>query len=153
VAAPAVTAHRVPYAGIATRGGARPIDAAIVEGGLLVTAALLSLVGQLVGGVHLGPVARVLAASAWGVATAAYFVAFWSAGGQTPGMRAMHLRVATADGRPPGIPRSIVRVLWLALCILPVFIGFLPVLFDERRRGVHDLMARTIVLYDSAARR
>ena len=143
-----MTDHRVPFAGIATCAVALAIDAAIVEGSLLVTAALLSLVGQLVGGVHLAPVAKLLAASAWAVGTAAYFVVFWSAGGQTPGMRAMRLRVATADGRPPGTSRSIVRVLWLGLCILPAFTGFLPVLFDECRRGVHDLVARTVVLYD-----
>jgi uncharacterized RDD family membrane protein YckC len=146
-----VTAERVPFAGIATRAVALGIDAVIVQGSILVVAGLLSLVGQLVGGVHLGTVAKVVAASAWAVATAAYFVAFWSLGGQTPGMRAMRLRVATAEGRVPGALRSLVRVVGLALCIIPAFLGFVPVLFDRQRRGVHDMAARTVVLYESPA--
>jgi uncharacterized RDD family membrane protein YckC len=148
VATAVVTEHRVPYAGIATRGVALAIDAGIVQGGLVVFAALVSLVGQLVGGLHLGPVGQVLAAAGWAIVTVGYFVAFWSIDGQTPGMRAMHLRVTTADGGAPGALRSLTRAVVLALCIIPVFLGLLPVLFDDRRRGVHDMVARTVVLYD-----
>jgi uncharacterized RDD family membrane protein YckC len=36
----------------------------------------------------------------------------------------------------------------LALCIIPAFLGLVPVLFDARRRGVHDMVARTVVLYN-----
>jgi uncharacterized RDD family membrane protein YckC len=32
--------------------------------------------------------------------------------------------------------------------IVPLFAGFLPVLIDERRRGLHDMLARTVVLYE-----
>jgi uncharacterized RDD family membrane protein YckC len=143
----ALTEARVPYAGIVTRALALGIDAAIVQGGLLVLAGVLALIGQLVGGVELGAVATVLTAAGWLIATATYFVAFWALGGQTPGMRAMRLRVLTVHEGDVGISRAIVRVLWLGLCILPFFLGFVTVLFDDRRRGVHDLMARTIVVY------
>jgi uncharacterized RDD family membrane protein YckC len=151
VASTVVTAERVPYAGIATRAVALGMDALIVQGSILVVAGLLSLVGQLVGGVHLGPVAQVVAASAWVVATASYFAAFWTLAGQTPGMRAMRLRVVTADGGRPGAIRSLVRAVCLGLCIIPAFLGLVPVLFDQRRRGLHDMVARTVVLYDNAA--
>jgi uncharacterized RDD family membrane protein YckC len=43
--------------------------------------------------------------------------------------------------------RSTVRVLWLALCIIPLFAGFLPALVDDRRRGLHDLVAGTVVVH------
>ena len=33
------------------------------------------------------------------------------------------------------------------LASVPLFAGLLPVLVDDRRRGVHDLIAGTIVLY------
>jgi hypothetical protein len=36
----------------------------------------------------------------------------------------------------------------MGLCILFAFLGFVPVLFDRRRRGVHDMVARTTVRYD-----
>ena len=61
-----------------------------------------------------------------------YFVLFWSVTGQTPGMRAMRLRVVTADGTPPSLWRAFVRLIGLLLAIVPLFAGFLPVLFDAR---------------------
>jgi uncharacterized RDD family membrane protein YckC len=33
------------------------------------------------------------------------------------------------------------------LCIIPLFAGFLPVLVDDRRRGCHDMLAGTVVVY------
>jgi uncharacterized RDD family membrane protein YckC len=35
---------------------------------------------------------------------------------------------------------------WIS--IVPLFLGYLPVLFDGRRRGVPDLVAGTAVVYD-----
>jgi len=143
-----VIAARVPYAGVATRAVALGIDTVIVQGGILVVAGVLALVGLLVGGIELGTVAKALAGAIWLVATGAYFVAFWVADGQTPGMRAMHLRVTTTSGLPPGVARSTLRVVLLGLSILTLFVGFIPVLFDDRRRGVHDMLAHTVVVYD-----
>ena len=145
---PAVAAD---YAGVVTRAIALGIDAAIVQGTLLIIAGLMSLVAGLVGGVEFGPVAKVLTASGWIFITAAYFVVGWSTTGQTIGMRAMELSVLTEDTLvPPHFVRSLVRVIFLGLCILPLFAGFLPVLFDSRRRGVHDMVARTVVLHADA---
>ena len=146
-----VTFHPVPYAGVATRAVGLTADSLIVQGGLLILAAMTSLVAQLVGGVHLGTVGKLLAASGWALITATYFVAFWSIDGQTPGMRAMHIMVTKAHSdEPPGFVRSVVRVLGLALCILSLGLGFLPVLFDSRRRGLHDMLAGTVVRYAEA---
>jgi uncharacterized RDD family membrane protein YckC len=143
-----VTFHPVPYAGVATRAVALAVDSVIVQGTLLVLAGMASLVAQLVGGVHLGTVGAAIAASAWVVITATYFVAFWTVDGQTPGMRAMHLEVTTKGGHePPNLGRSIIRAAGLALCILTLGLGFVPVLFDDRRRGLHDMLAGTVVRY------
>jgi uncharacterized RDD family membrane protein YckC len=117
----------------------------------VLVAALLSLITSLVGGVELGTVAKVLAAAAWVLITAAYFVIGWSTAGQTVGMRAMELSVLTESTLLPPRPlRSIVRVVMLGLCILTLFLGFLPVLFDRRRRGLHDMVARTVVVHADA---
>ena len=136
------------YAGVVSRAIALAIDAIVVQGTLLLTAALLGLVASLVGGVTLGTVEQLIAAAAWLVATAAYFVIWWSLTGQTLGQRAMQVVVLTADGSGPPPPmRSTVRVLWLGLCILPLFAGFLPALVDDRRRGLHDIVAGTVVVH------
>jgi len=158
MAAPATTAGDLnepavaaDYAGLVTRAIALAIDAAIVEGALLLIAGMLSLIASLVGGVEFGTVAKVLTAVGWVVITAGYFVVGWSTAGQTLGMRAMELSVLTADALLPPRPlRSVVRVVFLALCILPLFLGFLPVLFDRRRRGLHDMVAGTVVLHADA---
>jgi uncharacterized RDD family membrane protein YckC len=83
----------------------------------------------------------------WAAVVGFYFVLFWSTAGQTPGMRVMALRVLGPDGEHPRIARSIVRVVGLALAIIPFFAGFIPVLFDRRRRALQDLLAGTVVIY------
>jgi uncharacterized RDD family membrane protein YckC len=74
-----------------------------------------------------------------------YFVSFWTATGQTPGMRIMRVRVVRADGGQLSVWRSLVRLVGLMLAIIPLFAGFLPVLFDRRRRALPDYLAGTVV--------
>ena len=90
----------------------------------------------------------VLLASGWTLVVGAYFVLFWSSAGQTPGMRLLRLRVRGPTGNPPSIGRSLVRFVGLVLAIVPLFAGFLPILFTERRRGLPDLLAGTVVVYE-----
>ena len=142
-----MTEHEVPYAGIATRAVALAIDAAVAQVIVFAGGAILALVGSLVTDVRLDTLGRVLAAAAWVAVVGTYFVLFWSTAGQTPGMRLMGLRVMTRRGAHPGVTRSMVRVVGLGLAIVPLFLGFLPVLFDARRRGLHDLLSGTFVLY------
>jgi uncharacterized RDD family membrane protein YckC len=144
-----MTTHDVPYAGVATRAVGLAIDTVIVQGSLLLFTGMLALIASLLGGVDLGTAEKIVATALWVLAVAGYFVAFWAVGGQTPGMRAMHIRVAGPDGDSPGVWRSIIRVVGLGLCILTLFVGFIPVLFNARRRGAHDMLARTVVFYDA----
>jgi uncharacterized RDD family membrane protein YckC len=145
-----MTAPGVPYAGIATRAVALAADTAIVQVIVFAGGAVFALVASLVGGLEMGTLARILAAVTWAATVCAYFVTFWATVGQTPGMRMMDLRVSTAQGEPPGVGRSIVRVFGLGLAIIPLFAGFLSVLVDDRRRGLHDLLAGTVVLHAGA---
>jgi uncharacterized RDD family membrane protein YckC len=146
------TGARVPYAGIATRAVALAIDVGLSQAIFIVGAALLSLIASLVG--HLRPewLVGVIVGSGWFLTFGAYFVGFWSVTGQTPGMRLMQVRVLTAAGTPPGFWRSSVRLVGLALAIIPLFAGFLPVLVDDRRRGLPDFLAGTVVVYADPAR-
>jgi uncharacterized RDD family membrane protein YckC len=142
-----MTQPEVPYAGVATRAVALAIDAALAQIIVFAGGAILALVGSLVADVRLDTLGRVLAAAAWVAVVATYFVLFWSTAGQTPGMRLMGLRVMTDRGGHPGVMRSVVRVVGLGLAIVPLFLGFLPVLVDARRRGLQDFLAGTVVLY------
>jgi len=138
---------RVSYAGIATRGIALAVDSALANAIVILIAALLALIGSLVGDLRPEWLVALLAAAGWLTLLVGYFTLFWSTTGQTPGMRLMRLRVVTFGGERVHFFRALIRVVFLGLCIIPLGAGFLPVLFDERRRGCHDLVARTVVVY------
>jgi uncharacterized RDD family membrane protein YckC len=42
--------------------------------------------------------------------------------------------------------RALLRFVGLTLAALPLFAGFLLILVDDRRRGLHDRLARTVVV-------
>ena len=149
---PGLNEAQVPYAGVATRAVALALDLGIVHVLFLVGAALIGLLASLVGELRPEWLVAALAAAAWALSVTTYFVLFWSVTGQTPGMRAMRLRVVVEDtGLPPSLGRALVRLIGLLLAIVPLFAGFLPVLFDARRRALPDYLAGTVVLYVDSA--
>ena len=144
---PGLSEAPVPYAGIATRAVAFVADIVLVHAIVLVSAGVLGLVASLVGELRPQWLVTTLVGSAWGLTVTMYFVLFWSITGQTPGLRAMGLRVVAADTTPPSFWRAFVRLIGLLLAIVPLFAGFLPVLFDSKRRALPDYLAGTVVLY------
>jgi uncharacterized RDD family membrane protein YckC len=42
--------------------------------------------------------------------------------------------------------RAVFRFACLILAAIPLLAGFLPILFDDRRRGLHDMLAGTVVV-------
>ena len=135
------------YPGLITRAVAFVVDAVIinlvaivVEGAVAIAVSVFHLpkeIKQLL--LILGGVAYVL----W---TIAYFVVFWSTTGQTPGSRMMQIRVVHEGGRGVGPRRGVVRVLRMVLAALPLFAGYALIVFDSRRRGLQDRLARTVVV-------
>ena len=140
------------FGGFASRALGLVVDAVLAELGFVVLVAAIALVAALAGGLHSGWLAGALAGAGWFIAAAIYFTAFWSTTGQTPGMRLLHLKVVTPTGTPPSAFRSLVRFVGLILAIIPLFAGFLPVLFDSRRRGLQDFLSGTVVLDGDAPR-
>ena len=134
------------YGGIVTRALALAADAVLVTALHMLVVGVVALVTSLVGDLHPGWLVGALLAVSWTVIAGLYFVLFWSAAGQTPGMRLLGLRVHTTAGGVPSVGRSIVRMVGLVLSIALLFVGFVPVLFDERRRGLADFIAGTSVL-------
>ena len=140
----------VPYAGIATRGIALAVDAAVANGIYIIAAALLGLVTSLVGDLRPQWLVALIAALGWALVVGGYFVLFWTTTGQTPGMRMMRIRVVTYRGERVHFVRALIRVGGLVLAIIPLFAGFLPVFVDARRRALQDFLARTVVVHVSA---
>jgi uncharacterized RDD family membrane protein YckC len=136
------------YAGLASRGIALVVDALAIVTASVAVGAAAGLVGSLVGGIHPQWLARSLLSVAAVAIALGYFSLFWSIVGQTPGMRLMHVHVVPQHaGSHLTLWRSLVRTVGLALAIIPCFLGFLPALFDRRRRALPDYLAGTVVVY------
>jgi|GEM_PF-496276 len=76
-----------------------------------------------------------------------YFTFFVSATGQTIGHYLMGVRVVRLDGHRMTVWGSFVRYVGMILALIPVGLGYLWVLIDDRRQGWHDKLARTCVVY------
>ena len=135
------------YQGLITRTIAFTLDAAIINLVAMVVGVAVGLaLSVLPLPNELDPLMVALGGLAYLLWSTGYFVVFWSSTGETPGDRLMHIRVWTADGRPPTPLRALVRLGALVLAAIPLFAGFLTILVDERRRGVHDMIAGTVVV-------
>jgi uncharacterized RDD family membrane protein YckC len=76
-----------------------------------------------------------------------YFPFFWARRGPTPGMMMAGIRVVRdRDGGRVGWGAAILRLIgyWVSGALL--YLGFIWVLIDGRRRGWHDLIAGTCVI-------
>jgi uncharacterized RDD family membrane protein YckC len=134
------------YGGAGSRGVAFVADLVLAQIPFFAAAAVVALVAAFVGGRHSVWVFGTLAGVGWFAFVAAYFVFFWTSG-HTPGMRFTKLRLVDPKGRPPSFLRALAR--FAILAVVPLLSG-LPILFDRRRRGLHDIVAGTTVLYDEA---
>ena len=81
------------------------------------------------------------------VVSLAYFPYFWAKNGQTPGMRPFHLYVVRdSDGGKISGAQAFVRLLGMWVSAAVVYLGFVWIFIDARRRGWHDLIAGTVVI-------
>lgn len=141
-----------PCAGLVTRALAFGIDAAIINAVALLVSAVVALtfsVIELPGWLRAFAVAA--GAVAYTVWLIGYFTTFWTTTGQTPGDRMLKICVRTRDGSRMKPRRALLRFVSLTLAALPLFAGFLMILVDPERRGLHDWIARTIVTDDRVA--
>jgi uncharacterized RDD family membrane protein YckC len=76
-----------------------------------------------------------------------YFALFWTLGGQTLGQYITGVRVVRLDGKRLNFGRSLVRWVGYIVALVPLGLGFLWCLWDDRRQTFSDKMAKTVVLY------
>jgi uncharacterized RDD family membrane protein YckC len=139
------------YAGFVTRAIAFAIDVALID---LAAAFVAIVVGLGISALDVPDVVVTIAIAIGGVAYVAwfvgYFATFWSTTGQSPGARVMGVRVVCASGSEPvRLRAAVVRLAGMVLAAIPLFAGFLLILVDDRRRGLQDRLARTVVVYAS----
>lgn len=147
-----VTGH---YAGAVTRFAAFVLDWLLITTGFGLGLGAFSLVVSVITRedfyiVQGNGLIWVLALLGWAFV---YMVVSLSLAGRTPGKAIVGLRVVNRDGSPLTPRRAIVRVLALPLSFLLFGIGFVGILFGRERRGLHDVIAGTAVVYDWGDRR
>jgi uncharacterized RDD family membrane protein YckC len=146
-----MSADETSYAGLITRTVAVAVDAAVLTVGFAVASGVVGLILSLFTAVEVSSPGAVLGVTGgWTVVVVTYFVSFWTLVGATPGMRLMRMRVFDEHGAPPGLARSALRLVGAVLAAIPLFAGYLLVLVDDRRRGLHDMIARTVVVFATA---
>jgi uncharacterized RDD family membrane protein YckC len=144
------------YAGLVTRTIAYCVDLGVLNVvALAVGAAValaLSLFNQLPD--DFSTLVDALLAVVYVLWAIGYFVTFWATSGQTPGARLMRIRVIDAAGAARVRPtRAVIRFAGLVLATLPLFAGFLMMLWERRRRCLQDCLARTVVVHAPARAR
>lgn len=76
----------------------------------------------------------------------AYYPAFWAWRGQTPGKMAMGIKLIRTDGSPITVGTAFLRYLSYSVSAAILYIGFIMIIFDSRKQGLHDKIAGTYVV-------
>jgi uncharacterized RDD family membrane protein YckC len=137
-----------PYIGLATRVLAVAVDAVVLNVvgwfAALIAGLCLSVLDLPNGVLDVFAAAGALIALLW---TVGYFVFFWSTTGQTPGNRLLRIRVVDSTTiEAPSARRALLRFVLLPLSVIPLGFGMWLILVDDRRRALHDVLARTFVI-------
>ena len=75
-----------------------------------------------------------------------YTIGFWTAEGATPGKMAMGLRITTVQGEPVDFGKAVLRYIGYFVSGITLGIGYLMIAFTREKRGLHDLIAGTVVI-------
>lgn len=76
-------------------------------------------------------------------------IALWIRYASTPGKMAFKAKIVDADTfEPVSNGRLILRYFGYFVSILPLFLGFLWICWDERKQGFHDKIAGTVVVIE-----
>ena len=138
---------RPEYAGLVTRVIAFTADALLINVVAIAVAGAVALglsILQITPKQHGALVA--IGGVLWVIWIVAYFVICWSSTGQTPGNRLMRIQVLRSDLGRMHLVQSARRFVGLILAALPLGLGFVPILFTDRRRGFQDRFGGSVVI-------
>ncbi len=74
-----------------------------------------------------------------------YFIYFIAITGQTPGKWICSMKVVSEDGSLIGFSRAAIRFFGYYLSMI-MYVGFLMIPFTEKKQGLHDKLARSVVV-------
>ena len=77
---------------------------------------------------------------------AAFFVHFWSHGGQTLGMKAWRLKLINENAATPDTATAARRFVYACIALAPAGLGFVWMLIDPDKLSWHDRMSRTRIV-------
>lgn len=134
------------YAGLVSRLAALTVDAALLAVAVSMIVSGLPVVWETLTGTTPGWV-QGTAGVVGALLPVVYFAGCWWMTGQTVGGLLLGTVVRRSDGRHLGVVRAALRS--LVGLLLPVLwlIGMISVLWDGRRRALHDRLFGTVVLY------
>ncbi len=75
-----------------------------------------------------------------------YFVVMWGLFSRTLGMMLLKISIVDYNGARLGWVTAVLRLFGFYLCWLPLGLGFLPVLLNKKRQGLHDKLTKTLVV-------
>ncbi len=77
-----------------------------------------------------------------------YFVVYQQKYGQTIGKKALKIKVVTLEGKTPTMFAFFLReIIGKNLSAVILYIGYLMILWDAKKQGLHDKIANTYVAY------
>ncbi len=127
------------YAG----GGARLL-AAIIDNIILV---LVGFVLGFVIGMVMGKSGQILSTILSLVISIYYWVFYQASSGQTLGKKAMGIKVVDMAGNKPSAMTFFLReIIGKLVSAIILFIGYLMILWDGKKQGLHDKIAGTVVV-------
>ncbi|MGE5190162.1 MAG: RDD family protein [Gemmatimonadota bacterium] len=148
--APGAAAAALPYAGFWIRVVAKLVDSAILwAAGVALALAFAPVTGGFRAALA-SPFAEnehplLLLAQIAGAA--AYSTLFVGRYGATPGKMAAGLKIVTPDGGKVGYGTALCRYFAEILSSVILGIGYLMIAFDAQKRGLHDRICRTRVVF------
>jgi uncharacterized RDD family membrane protein YckC len=144
---PAAARAAVHYAGFWIRLLAFAIDMALMY-------ALTFVVGLIVGFIGLaagagGGVGVQVAAGLIGLAIVLFYFIYFPSGSwqATPGKRILGLHIIREDGQPVTAGLALGRYLSYIVSSLPLYIGFFMIGWNSEKKGLHDMICGTRVVY------
>ncbi len=76
------------------------------------------------------------------------FILCWRKWNASPGKILFGLKIVDEKTlAPPSIGQYIVRFLGYIISMMPLFFGFLMIALNKKKKGLHDIMAGTVVIY------
>lgn len=75
-----------------------------------------------------------------------YFIYFYGTSGQTLGKKMLRIKVVSTNGTPLTYKKGLLRIIGYIIASIPIYIGFIWMLFDKDKQNWEDKIANTYVV-------